>query len=269
MPSVHDEAKHVVREQSGATLNPLTALKGTGIMKRSIFAVFFFIIVLNRLSLAAGSVTNSQMGYSIFLPDNWIIKVVSDSQHIIYDSTSVTSGIVGIVRHPINNTSQSSQEWSRAYFLANLLVARYGADPRGAVLYIDSSQQSTQGSLWAPELYIEYYSLDTSLKSYREFVRFPASSRYGYELYAMADTADMNTNVGLYVAMLKSIQLPGDATAARSPAVVHGPAPLTAPQRQMVFTPMGRVLPGALLRTRSLPPGLYLQGSSKVVAGMH
>jgi hypothetical protein len=238
-------------------------------MKRSIVAVIFCIIMFNQLSFAAGIVTNEQMGYALFLEDNWIIEAVSDSQHIIYDTTAATAGYIGIVRHHYDNSAMSAQEWSRTYFLANLMVARYSADPHGVVLYIDSSLQSTQGALWAPESYIEYYSLDSTLGSYREFIRYPASTSYGYELYAISDTADMSENVGLYAAMLSSIQLPQEeATALRQLPQTRTNATLTAPHSQPLFTPMGRALPAAMLHNRTLPPGLYLNGSSKLLAGM-
>lgn len=237
-------------------------------MNRSLFAVVFSIALLTRLSFAAGTVTNSQLGYTIYLPDNWVIEALSDSQHVIYDSTAATTGYIGIVRHHYDTPNLSSQEWSRTFFVANLMVARYAADPHGVVLYIDSSLQSTQGALWAPESYIEYYSLDTALGSYREFVRFPASESYGYELYAISDTADMTENVGFYAAMLRSIQLPEQPTALRQLPLTRTSSTLTATQRQPLLSPMGRVLPAAMLHNRTLAPGLYLHGSSKLLAGI-
>jgi hypothetical protein len=177
-----------------------------------VFFTFLLAVLCSGLSLhAARDYADQNLGYTVHLPDNWVVDATDPSKHLFYDSTGTASGLLSIARYQRNATDfPTSREWTQAYFIAYIVAVDYSIDPWGTVLYLDSSDASTQNSLWAPEAYSRFYSLDTTLGTWDEYLRYTAAGSYGYELAALSDTADMAANIGLYAALLQSVSLPGD-----------------------------------------------------------
>jgi hypothetical protein len=167
---------------------------------------FLTLAILGIVTLANGIGrihVNDMLDYSIYLPENWKHKAASDSQDFFYDSSLVYDGNVSLVRHTMDTVFHTPAEWARAFFIAYKMYVDY--HPYGVVLFYDSSQSAKLDGQWAPEMYIRFYD-DTANYAWDEYVRFTAVTGYGYELYAIGDTSDMKANVGLYGAIIQSIE---------------------------------------------------------------
>jgi hypothetical protein len=205
------------------------------------------------------TIVSSELGYAVYLPDNWVQSSVTATHHQFYDTTGARPGLLSLVRSPRSSVDFPTEEsWTRAYYIAYLLTAdpNYSYDPWGVVLYADSSQDSRQNALWAPEAYARWFSLDTAWSAWAEYVRFTASGDYGYELYAVSDTADMDTSIGYYASILQGIDIPG------STAMTHvegrgarrgltGRAALRPSGSLVARNPLGRVIRFRTHRSRS------------------
>ena len=172
-----------------------------------------FILLFIGISTADTTLTVHSLNYTVYLPDNWILDEKSDTQHVFYDTTYTYHGLVSIVRYKYDaSVYPIGEDWSRASFIAYMLVAEYSWDPWGAILYYDSSDLSKQQDFWAPETYAQYHTLDTALDAWAEYIRFPASDEYGYDLYAISDTIDLAQNIGFYAAIIQLIKLEDTTT---------------------------------------------------------
>ncbi|MFW5785372.1 MAG: hypothetical protein ACOCW1_04220 [Chitinispirillaceae bacterium] len=172
------------------------------------FAVFSF---------ADTTIVNEQMSFSAYLPDNWTAAQVSDSSVLLYDTTGYYKSDINIKRYYRSSADfPTPEDWTRAHFIAYLLVVENSWDPFGSVLYFDSIQ-STQSSLWAPEAFCEFYTIDTALGSWDEYMRYTANGDYGYEIYAIGDTSDMKNNFGFYSAIIQQIEIGPGLSNVRSP----------------------------------------------------
>jgi len=194
-----------------------------GIMNvRNILTIIATLMTLSSVTFADTTVTNSAIGISAYLPDNWVSVTSGDSSISFYDSTFAYRSQIVVNRHVIPAADYAAAgDWTRSHILAYLLVVQYSYDPFGAVLYFDTSATARQDSLWSPEAFSEYYSLDTALDSWNEYMRYTESGSNGYELYAIGDTTDMKTNIGLYMAIMRMIKI--DHTTEISAASVHRP----------------------------------------------
>jgi hypothetical protein len=188
-----------------------------------------FLLIITALTVVTSAdttITNSSIGFSAYLPANWTAVQVSDSQVKLYDTTYSFRSQIMIKKHLRSTVDfPVSLDWTRAHFIAYLLVTQYSYDPFGAVLYFDSSSNTTQNTQWAPEAFSEFYTIDTETGSWNEYIRFTESNSYGYELYAIGDTTDMKQNIGTYAAIIKMItinDLPVSVVAnVRSPQYRH------------------------------------------------
>lgn len=170
-----------------------------------ILAVILVNIVLIHSEV---TITNSVTGFMITLPDNWVCTQTSDSSVIVNDTTLEYKSQIVIKKYHRNQIDYPTpNDWTRAHFIAYLLVTDYSYDPFGAVLYYDSSSSCKQGEFWATEAFSEFYSLDTVLGAWGELIRFTSGGEYGYSLYAIGDTSDMKQNIGMYAAVLRSISI--------------------------------------------------------------
>jgi hypothetical protein len=206
-------------------------------------------------------IVHTGLEYRVYLPDDWVLEEASDSQHYFFDTTGAFASWLSIVRYDRSAADfPAPEDWTRAYFIAYKLVAQYSVDPWGAVLYYDSSATSTQGALWAPEAYAMFFALDTAVGGWSEYTRFTASGAYGYELYALGDTADMLTNLATYAAILQGIDLPGSDVAVEYrqrpvvPVARHG-VPGTSGH---VFDARGRRVGHVTSALGALPGGAYV-----------
>lgn len=153
------------------------------------------------------TIVSDNLNYSAYLPDNWERIEYNDSVHLFKDISKSYNSLVGLIRTSLDTSVfDSAADWSRASFIAYKLFVDNTIEPSAVAFYYDSSKTSIQkDSLWAPELYAEFYSADTELDSWAEYVRFAATDKYGYELFVLGDTLDMATNIGFYAAIIRSI----------------------------------------------------------------
>ncbi len=184
------------------------------------------------------------MNCSVYLPDNWVATESGDSLIQMYDTTYAFEATLGVMRYDRNTADfPVPEDWTRANYIAYLLSVRYGFDPWGALLYMDSSQTSTQDAHWAPEAYAQLFSLDTTIGSWAEYIRYTSIDDYGYELYAVGDTTDMYNNIGTYAAILQTIDFEG-ATISRNQSRPSFPLTPNSGSGQIprMFTPTGRLM---------------------------
>ncbi len=171
-----------------------------------------------------GIVEDNTLGYSIYLPENWVKSIRTDTHHVFYDQTDTYSSYLSVAKYSITDTVfKNPKDWARANALAYKLYLEYdwcdSSDcyPYGVVLHFDTTGVRKQAtfsgdSSWACEIYMRFYSLDTVMYAWDEYIRYTAVGNHGYELYAVGDTVDMATNIGLYAAILTSIELQDEAT---------------------------------------------------------
>ncbi len=175
---------------------------------KNIQTFLLMITALTVVTSADTTITNSSIGFTAYLPVNWTAVQVSDSQVKLYDTTYTFRSPIMIKKHLRSSADYpSTLDWTRAHFIAYMLVTQFTYDPFGAVLYFDSSSNAKQNNQWAPEVFSEFYTIDTALGSWNEYVRYTESNSYGYELYAIGDTADMKKNIGTYAAIMEMITI--------------------------------------------------------------
>jgi hypothetical protein len=231
-------------------------------MTRVIAGKFFFILVCAAGLFADTTLVDNVCNYRMYLPDNWVREVYSDTQHFFIDTTYVYPAQLCLKRYTLDTVMyKTAAEWTHAHFLAYKLAVLYSVDPAGVVLYSNGDTTVKQGSLQATEAYSVFFSSDTSVGSWAEYIRFTAYGKYGYELYAISDTADMSKNIGVYAALLQGIVIaPGDHII--SPRMfrrsVYNIEKNMAP---LLCDPLGREI-RALTALRARAAGIYLKKNS-------
>jgi hypothetical protein len=156
--------------------------------------------------LADTTIVDIHNNYSIYLPNHWVREAASDSQHFFTDTTFTRPGLLSLKRYIIDTSIYATgDEWTNSYFTAYKLSVEYSVDPAGVILYSNADSTVRQGSLHAAEAYSLFFSFDTSVGAWAEYIRYTACG-YGYEMYAISDTGDMAQNVGYYAAILQSIR---------------------------------------------------------------
>jgi hypothetical protein len=163
---------------------------------------------------ASDTLTDSSLGYSIVLPENWVKEKVDPAHHRFYDSSGTFQSLVALVRYDFGSDTvfSSPEEWTRANFIAYTLSIL--ADPTCNLLFYDTATVRQNGVLWATEAMTEFYSWDSTVGDWVEYIRFTASGKYGYELYAIGPMADMDSNIVLYANIIENINLPISASVA-------------------------------------------------------
>ncbi|MBN1129680.1 MAG: hypothetical protein JXA71_11870 [Chitinispirillaceae bacterium] len=222
------------------------------------------IFVLN----AENIITDPTLGYSIYLPgDSWTRVIRNANHHQFYDTTFTYESQVSIVRHPYSSDDFPTPEsWTRANFIAYKLSIDYSFDPWAAMLYYDTASTVRQGTGWATESYSTFFSLDTFCGAWSEYTRFTARKDYGWELYAIGDTADMMKNIGTYAAILLMVQLPSDSNARVIPRHIAAGQALNrsaiSSKTDRYYDPLGRMI--RVRRNRaSMPAGLFIMPQKK------
>ena len=175
---------------------------------RRIFLCFqVFVTFLTGTSIAE-TVTDAQLGYSVYLPDFWVKTAVTATQHRFEDTSGACRSMIVINRYDFSSETvfPTSEDWTRANFIA--YIFSIDADPFSIVTYYDSVNARQNGTLWAAEVFSQFFSIDTVLGDGAEFIRFTASGTYGYEIYAIGPEEDMVANIGVYIAVIEGITLP-------------------------------------------------------------
>ena len=155
----------------------------------------------------AGSVSDEEIGYTAYLPDGWIKTAVNATQHRFEDTSGVYQSMVVINRYDFSGEAvyETSEDWTRANFIAYIFSIE--ADPVCALTFYDSVTVLQNESLRAMDAFSQFFSIDTILGDWAEYIRFTATGTYGYEIYAIGPADDMLTNVGMYVAIIEEITL--------------------------------------------------------------
>jgi hypothetical protein len=211
---------------------------------------------------------DKQLNFNMYLPANWVCYSQSDSQCLFQDTTYAYPAVLSLSRYAIDSAIyRTADEWTQAHFLGYRFSVQYSVDPAGVILYSNADTTVKQGSLPAAEAYSIFFSSDTAIGSWAEYVRFTAAGWYGYELYAVSDTADMSIHIGYYAALLQGIVIdPGDRII--SPRAFH--RAVAAAQNRLSFArydPLGRELRGGGL-SRFYANGIYLRRAGPLMLYM-
>lgn len=219
-------------------------------MKKVLFIPAIALLFYNFAG--AADITDSHIGYSIQLPDNWIITETSQTQHLFEDTSGTYQSMIAIVKYDFSTETvfSSANDWTRANFISYAFSV--DADPFSALVFYDTVDARQNEVLWAADAFSEFFSIDTSLSDWAEYIRFTASGTNGYELYAIGPLEDMELNIGYYLAIIESINL----TTSPDDNMVH----VTIPNRSVqnpVQTASGVIdvynLLGRSLRTTAQP----------------
>jgi hypothetical protein len=178
---------------------------------------------------AQSTYTSAEVGYSITLPDTWRRLVRDDSTHSFYDSSAVRGSQIYITRHHRDATVfPTAESWIRAHFVAYKIAVDYSGFPySGVVLYFDSTASRKLGDLWAPELYATYLLADTlnpanpPVAAWSDFTKVTAAGNFGYEVYAVGDTADMMANAGYYDSLMLTVRITPPSSSVRRAGVAR------------------------------------------------
>jgi hypothetical protein len=219
---------------------------------------FFFAFLLLGIASADTTLVDTKLDYSVYLPNNWIREVTSDSQHFFFDSTYRYPSQLSIRRYAIDTTLYSSaDEWTYAHFTAYRLYVQYSVDPAGVIFYYNADSTVRQGSCPAAELYAVFFSSDTSIGAWAEYVRFSAYGRSGYELYAIGDTLDMASHIGFYAAILQGVRFFSADPVAYPRSFYSAVARNQEALSPLVCDPLGRKIRAAMI-SKYLSSGMYL-----------
>ena len=237
---------------------------------KQIFLLSLLTLFLTHLCLA-GDITDTELGYSIYLPDNWVKVSVSETQHRFEDTTGTYQSMIVLVRYDFSEETvfETADDWTRANFIAYSFSIE--ADPFCALIYTDTVTAKQNGTLWATDAFSQFFSVDTVLGDWAEYIRFTASGIYGYEIYALGPADDMATNVGYYVAIIEGISVPG-STLAESPSrrVIRQNPKIIATIENKRFDLLGRMIVTSSNRSITTPQLLLLRQNrtGKVIASM-
>lgn len=193
--------------------------------------------------------TNSRLGYTIMLPENWYAINTSDSQDVFFDLNSSGQTYLSIVRHQIDSGT-TEPYWTKFHFLMYLSTTQEWEDPWGTILALDSSENSTVDEVWAPQAFAQFFSLDNINSSWAEYIIFVARYRGGYELYAVGDTLDLKTKGAAYSQILQSVTFsPASSIKISRNFKKHGT--VFGRDEQKMFTLSGRYFPSLMLNKKS------------------
>ncbi len=230
---------------------------------RYLLITLLLVLTITSTVYADTTFINHDLGYKAYLPDNWVMETKNDSQHYFYDTSDEYGALLSIVRYTKDTTYDTPEAWTRSHFIAYKMYMDYY--PFGTVLFSDTSETETQGTHWATEMYLRFYTDDTTNYSWDEYTRYTATEKYGWELYAIGDTSDLSANIGFYGAVLKIIEVKDDYV----PIIVDN-SQLNKPVKHpfslkslskynaYAYTPLGRRIPLADLQRNRLSHGLYI-----------
>lgn len=168
--------------------------------------------------------SNPEIGYTVSLPAHWTQIKAKPAQDYFRDSTKTYRSQISIVRYAINKADYPTpQSWSQAQFIAYKLSVETSVFPYGAVTYYDSTPSAKIGPVWAPEAISILYPADGS-PTYMEYIRYCAIGDFGYEIYAIGDSADLVKNVDYYAGIIATMKFTAPVIAIALPATSRGAA---------------------------------------------
>jgi len=165
-----------------------------------VVSLFFFTVIVH-----AETFSDARMGYSVDLPQNWTRIVTTDSQHIFADTSGQFKSEVAIVKHDFTSslTLDTPEDWTRANFIAYAFSV--DADAFSVLSFYDTVSAKQNGTLWAADAYSYFFDPDTSIGNWAEYIRFTATGKRGYEIYALGPMDDMDSNVVTYAQIIENI----------------------------------------------------------------
>lgn len=236
----------------------------TGIKMR--FACFFMITVILSSVAVSELVNDVDLMYSVEIPETWKREIISETHHQFYDSTGSYSSVISIRCYDISvdNSFYDPEEWARASYLSYIINVQSTltpdgvalSDPFGVTIYYDSSDAKQNDSLWAGDIYAKFYSTDTTLDSWAEYVRYTSNDIYGYEIYAIGFADDMDTAVGYYASIIDGFRL-GTKSATINNAVKRKGIS-TVEKNTFSSDLLGRICNQNGKRAKVKAPGVYL-----------
>ena len=172
------------------------------------FNHFMTAVMATFILAGAETVTDEQIGYSLHLPDNWIKSEVNSLQHLFEDTSGTYQSMIAILKYDFSEETvfTSEKEWARANFIAYALSI--DVDPFSVMVFYDTVSATQNETLWAADAFSQFFSIDTTLTDWAEYVRFTASGTNGYEIYAIGPVDDMEANIGFYLTIIETITLP-------------------------------------------------------------
>jgi hypothetical protein len=233
----------------------------------SVAALLFSIFLPIRSSIAQTTYKNNQAGYTIVLPQDWYYFQESDSQDIFYDINGSAQSYLSVVYHPVADGT-TELDWTNFHYIMYLTITTEWEDPWGSILAMDSSQSSTVGSVWAPQAFAQFYTLDTATnnKYWSEYIIFTAQSRIGYELYAIGDTSDIKANGATYSEILHSITFSKPSAAIRKNSNSRRYTIISPYQRVKTFDLCGRIISSAIPARKT--PMVLIKNKSRYLSNL-
>lgn len=155
------------------------------------------VFLLGIFSLSFGiTYTDSALGFSITLPDNWRDTLFTSDCHIYKPSDPSFRAILGVNYYP--DIGSSDKKWCVNSSWAYQLKVEY--DPIYGVIYaIDSLLQDS--------LFAMYANAQYGYPVIAEHIRWVAYHGRGYELYSLGDTLDFKTHYIFYKSFLNSVKI--------------------------------------------------------------
>ncbi len=210
-------------------------------MKKVICGGLFAVLLGAAALFADTTYVDNQLKFQAFLPNNWICVAENDSERLFEDTTFTYPGLLSLTRYTIDTTLyKTADQWTQAHYLGYKLSVEYSVDPAGVILYSNSDSTVRQGTLQAAEAYSLFFSSDTSIGSWAEYVRFTGAGKCGYELYAISDTADMSNNIGFYAAILQGIVIDPESRVISLMAFLRRAKSLQKMLSSPLYDPLGR-----------------------------
>jgi len=210
------------------------------------FLLLFLVFIFSGNAQTA--YTNSRLGYTIMLPENWYAINTSDSQDVFFDLNSSGQTYLSIVRHQIDSGT-TEWYWTKFHFLMYLSTTQEWEDPWGTILALDSSQNSIVDGVWAPQAFAQFLSLDSS--SWSEYIMFAAKYQGGYEFYAVGDTLDLKTKGSTYSQILQSVTFSPVSSIKKITRNFKEHGTVFDRDEKKIYTLSGRCFPSSMLNRKS------------------
>jgi len=179
---------------------------------------------------------DTTIGYGVFLPDNWDVITLGDSQSVFLDTSDSMGGIIVLEKELFDQTKfTADDQWTRVNTIEYSLYTTQTYDPAGTILFMDSTQSAKIDSLWAPELYASFAALnDTILPNWHEYIRYVSVAGRGFTIYCISTPEDMTTHLGDYAFIISTISFAYSPTSEttlirRGLPITAGAVPIVAP----------------------------------------
>lgn len=174
------------------------------------------VVLLIPVQLFSETFSDSYIGYSVNLPQNWVRSIDRVNQHVFFDASGDTKATIVIAMTDFSSdlSYTTPSAWIRAHFIAYVTNVRSTrnlyrvpiSDPYGDNVFYDSAA-STQSGLRSMEIYAEFETLASNEVKWDEYVKYVEVNKKGYEIYVLNYREDMMTNVDFYVDLINSITI--------------------------------------------------------------